>query len=365
MTNDYRTIAAPSSVKPLGSWFRWRSNLVDYAKHPAYATLVAEVGLIARVAALAKWTPKFALLLAKRIIRYEMIPGELRNGRALYRRLGFAKQAAVNATRIDKLSSAPEVVSPVRDQLNTQGVAVVVMPPERINELNVIASRHFAVLEAKRGAGANRREFGESRATADRDGSPELFALIERIFAESGMSAAVDAYIGRRARLIDVNPQINDPSDSFWRDIFEDIGERPLPPAAYCHRDASGGDIKVIIYCSEVDGCRGPFTYAVGSNAITISAVDNLLCEANDHNGLSATELESRRIFAALPAKLRQKGTFGNDLEPNHPQAQAIVDSLWEITAPAGSMVAFDTKGIHRGGMVIEGERRVLTCVLG
>jgi hypothetical protein len=42
-----------------------------------------------------------------------------------------------------------------------------------------------------------------------------------------------------------------------------------------------------------------------------------------------------------------------------------IRDALWTITAPKGSIVMFDTKGVHRGGMVVEGQRRVITCVLG
>ncbi|RYD24834.1 MAG: hypothetical protein EOP89_10510 [Lysobacteraceae bacterium] len=96
-----------------------------------------------------------------------------------------------------------------------------------------------------------------------------------------------------------------------------------------------------------------------------ISRVDDLLCEANDHNGLAATDLSARRRFAALPAKLRQKGSFGNDLPDDQPESGRIVASTWEITGPKGSIVAFDTKGIHRGGMVEEGQRRVITCVLG
>ena len=70
-------------------------------------------------------------------------------------------------------------------------------------------------------------------------------------------------------------------------------------------------------------------------------------------------------MFAALPRKLRQKCAFGNDLKADSPMLEEIVRATWKITAPAGSVVLFDTKGIHRGGMVEQGERRVLTCVLG
>lgn len=363
---DYSLRGRPAGVEPLGPAFRWRSDLVDYSRHEAYADLVRQASFGRRAATLAAYTRQFLLLAAKRALRYEMIPTEYRQGRALKDRLGFAAAAAKNAlnpNRLRRSRGAP--VNEIDAGLETGGVAVVVMPPKRLEELQALAAPFFERLQQRRGNGANRREFDESRSTTGRRTAPDLYALIETIFAESGIAAAASRYVGRRVQLVDVNPQINDASDSFWRDIFEDLGERPLPRTAYCHRDASGGDLKVIIYCSEVGPRNGPFAYAVGSNRMAISAVDNLLCEANDHNGFSLTDPKSRARFAALPAKLRQKGTFGNDLDDESPQSRQIVASLWEITGPEGAMVMFDSKGIHRGGMVVEGERRVITCVLG
>lgn len=364
---DYGVQPAPTRVVPIDSSFVWRSDLVDYTRHDAYADLVRTAGPARRVAALAGYARRFALLATKRVVRYEMIPSEYRNGRTLGSRLGFVGVAARNA--LGFVRKAPRrsdaAANPAIGQLDTQGVAVLTMPTARVAELLGLAAPYFERLAARRGAVAAGRQFEESRSTTDRTSSPDLFALIEAIFDESGLSTAAADYLGRPARLIDVNPQINDPSDSFWRDIFADLKGRALPRTAYYHRDASGGDLKVIIYCSDVGPTNGPFSYAVGSNNMVISRLDDLLCEANDHNGLAATDLDARRRFAALPPRLRQKGSFGNDLPDDQPESARIVGSTWEITGPAGSIVAFDTKGIHRGGMVQEGERRVITCVLG
>ena len=364
---DYRVQPRPAAIEPLGEWFRWRSDLVDYSRHEAYADFVRKAGLARRARALAAYSGRFALLAAKRLLRYEMIPTEYRQSRSLKARLGFAAAAAknaVNPARLMRRRPAPPV-NDLEAALQSAGVAVVVMPPARLAEIQALAAPFFERLRARRGTGANRRQFDESRSTTGRQAAPELYALIETIFAESGIAAAASGYLGRPAQLVDVNPQINDASDSFWRDIFDDLEERPLPKTAYCHRDSSGGDLKVIIYCSDVGEENGPFGYAVGSNHITISPIDNLLCEANDHNGLSSTDAAARARFAALPARLRQKGTFGNDLADDAPQSRQIVASLWQITGPEGSMVMFDSKGIHRGGMVTAGERRVITCVMG
>ena len=362
---DYTIIPAPATLRPLDGAFAWKSDLVDYAAHPAYAGLVANAGVAEKASALASYAGRFALLLTKRLIRYEMIPYEFRKAQTWGERAGFVMSGLRNALRLgnDRAQTAP---TPILGVLEAGGCAVVAMPPSRMAELNALAKPCFDELEARRGRKANRRAFDESRATADRRTTPELFALIETIFAESGVSDAANAYMGRKARLIDVNPQINDPSDSFWRDIFDDMGDgQALPRTAYFHRDASGGDLKLIIYCSDVDAKTGPFSYAVGSNRMKISRIDDLLAEANDHNGLSATDLPTRARFAALPAKLRQKGSFGNDLRDDAPESAAISNSVWQIEAPRGSMVLFDTKGIHRGGMVDQGERRVITCVIG
>jgi hypothetical protein len=318
------------------------------------------------VKALATYGRHFMLLAVKRVLRYEMIPTEFREARTVSDKLGFATIAVKHALGLGRgRRQRAKPVNAIDEALEEGGVAVVVMKSERLDQLLDTARPYFDALEIRRGKGANRREFDESRSTTGRHAAPELYALMEEVFAESGVAEAASRYIGRRVKLVDVNPQINDPSDSFWRDIFEDLPGKDLPKTAYCHRDASGGDIKVIIYCNDVDEQNGPFSYAVGSNKMAISAIDNLLCEANDHNGLSLTTLEARATFAALPAKLRQKGLFGNDLDDNSPESRQIVDSMWRITGQAGSIVAFDTKGIHRGGMATDGERRVITCVLG
>jgi hypothetical protein len=363
-SKEYELVGAPANLTPIERGFAWSSQLVDYAKHPAYRHLIDTAGIGARIGASVGFAAKFVLLLIKRVIRYEMIPFEYRSAKTLRERIGFITTGLRNTLRLgnQRAVSKPSICS---DQLAQNGCAVVTMPAARFEALKQVAAKEFNALEAKRGKGANTREFDESRATADRRSSPELFALIEELFAESGIADAANAYMGRKARLIDVNPQINDPSDRFWRDIFDDRAGEPLPRTAYCHRDASGGDLKAIIYCSDVSDETGPFTYALGSNHMKISWLDDLLCEANDHNGLSGTDLETRRKFAALPAKLRQKGSFGNDLTDDHPASAAIGKALWEIKAPQGSIVLFDTKGIHRGGMVDDGERRVITCVLG
>jgi hypothetical protein len=200
--------------------------------------------------------------------------------------------------------------------------------------------------------------------TVSRGEADALFRAIEAAFVESGVMEIASQYLGRPVRIVDVTPQINDASDSFWRDIFPDVAHEGIPRTAYCHRDASGGDLKAIIYCTDVGPKGGPFTYAAGSHRFKLSRIEDFVCEVNDSNGLAATDRASRSRFMGLPRALRQKGAFGNDLLDASPASQRLAASLWNITGPKGSVVLFDTKGVHRGGMVTEGERAVITCVI-
>lgn len=363
----FRAIDKPASVRPMPAGTPLSADQIDYAAHPAYAGF-AKAGPLQRASAIAHFAGRFAVLAAKRAVRYEMIPRTLRSPRGLADRIGFLRHAfwnLVTPARQSATVSASAEHAALAGEMARDGVIVVTMPPSHLAELERLSKTQFETLAARRGASAGGREFDESRAAADPRDETALYDCLNRLFEKAGIFEVARAYTGRTLRLIDVNPQINDVSDSFWQDIFPDRADKTLPRTAYFHRDASGGDLKAIVYCTDVGPTNGPFTYSVGSNRIAISRTDDLLREANDHNGLSSTDPAARQRFAALPARWRQKGSFGNDLDDGNPLSRTITDSAWAIEGPAGSIVLFDTKGIHRGGMVEDGERRVITCVLG
>jgi hypothetical protein len=362
--SGYLTVEPDAGVRPVSA-LGWTPSLVDYERHEAYRDLVARPSLRLRLEATAIFTASMAKLLFKRAIKYEFIPYDVRADRSLAGRLRFAGAALRNLGRGDARARRLTAAEADAGKMAEHGIHVVTMPADRFAALDEAARPEFERLAARRGRSNGRRAFEESRAQASRAEQRELFEAIEATLRDAGVFEVASAYLGRRAGLIDVNPQINDVTDSFWRDIFPDAELKTLPPTAYCHRDASGGDLKAIIYMTDVDARTGPFSYVVGSNRMRIDRLDDLICEANDSNGLAGTDARARARFAALPGKLRQKGAFGNDLTPDSPLGREIGQGLWAVTAARGSIVLFDTKGIHRGGMVEAGERRVITCVIG
>lgn len=365
MKKGYVVICPAENIVAMSADYSWDVGNIDYAKHPAYREHVLEATLKRRAVAISMFYMQFTLLLLKRLIRYEMIPYSYRKPRTINDRLMFVAHSIKNIFRGNGKAYNLAEINEADKSLRKNGIIGVKMPDECFTELRGLADSHFDRLTNRRGTKNMSRDFAESRSTVDPRDSSNLIKLIETILEDSGILDLASKYTGRKMRLIDANPQINDTSDSFWRDIFPDREGEDIPRAAYHHRDASGGDLKAIIYYSDVGVLNGPFEYAVGSNLMPIGRLDDLLREANDHNGFSSTTIESRKLFSALPKRLRQKGAFGNDLPDDSDLTEAIANAEWQVIGSAGSIVLFDTKGIHRGGMIKEGERRVITCVLG
>lgn len=345
---EFEIVDAPIKEAPFDPALKWTPGLVDYDHHPAYKSLIGTSSFELRTKAMVQFWRSMIPLVFKRIIKYEMIPVEIRRPRSFGGYLTFAGVAARNALGLHGRNRADTPPSKVFSTLEQDGCCVVRIPDALFAEIEELARPHFERLEQRRASRqTSDRDFDDSRSNVDaREHGDALYKIIERI-------------------LIDVNPQINDSTDSFWRKIFPDLENMKLPDSAYFHRDASGGDLKAIFYMTDVGPQNGPFSYVVGSNKLNMSKLDDLIAEANDHNGLSGTTLEARKRFAMLPSKLRQKGAFGNDLQDDSNLAQEIQRSTWQITSGRGSIVLFDTKGVHRGGMVVEGERRVITNVVG
>lgn len=334
----------------------------EYPRHPAYVQ-ADPTSLGGRAQALFTFFLYFALILCKRLISYELIPAHVRKQGGL----AFVGAAVGNIVRRlfpSRLRSSGQGVR-VTEALLCHGVAVVPIDLDRLSAVDTAARPLLDALRQRRGQRqGGGRDFIESRGAALRTSDTELFTAVEAMLSAGHLLDGISAYLGHPARLVDVNPQINDCSDDFWQQIFTDLPPADRP-ARYFHKDASGGDIKAILYLSDVEAHSGPFSYAVGSHKANTPTLVGWLEETNDQSGFSGTGARARRSFSALPRALQRKCAVGNDLLPGQPVTEQLLKSEWVITARRGHLVVFDTKGFHRGGMVQEGERVVLTCVIG
>lgn len=358
-----RSVPPPPSVTPFVALngmgpHEW----IGYDSHPAYVGRA--LGFAGRLRSTFVFLFYFAVIFSKRAISYELISADVR------KRGGtpFARAAFANVRR--KLLGGRVVESakkecPIAGVLSRDGICVLRLEPNMFAPIAAEATPILNDLRRIRGERATGgRDFAESRASALRTTSEGLFHAVDSMLRDSGALAGISAYIGREARLVDVNPQINNTSDDFWARTFPDMPalERPC---SYVHKDASGGDIKAMIYLSDVGESSGPFTFAVGSHPPRRTRLADWVEETNDQSGFSGTSPDMRARFMSLPRPMRRKCAFGNDVCPGSDFAARILCSEWRILASRGHLVMFDTKGYHRGGMVTEGERVVITCVIG
>ncbi|BCA94945.1 hypothetical protein TUM19329_13060 [Legionella antarctica] len=362
-------VLPPQSIKVLFNQTpKMVPDTIYYAQHPAYSAFVQSANLRSKIISLIIFTKYFLFVSIKRIISYELIPAHLRKPNSINNFIGFLKKVLVNnynKTFYRKEMTIGQKGTPIFKTLDTQGICVVNLNPyqfDKINQLTVPLINNLRTIRNQKLNGS--REFSESRCTVPRPSNVDLFKAVELSLTESGILEATAKYLKRPVKIVDINPQINDKSDDFWRNFFSDLEVDPTS-TAYCHRDASGGDVKVIIYLSDVNADNGPFSFTVGSHRNKPNWVDNLIQEVNDTSGCSATDQKTRQIFSALPVFLQKKCAFGNDLQTNSEAAKQILAAEWKITAGKGHAVVFDSKGIHRGGMVLNDERVVLTCVIG
>jgi len=217
----------------------------------------------------------------------------------------------------------------------------------------------LAALRASVPRGA--RQYYHTQLATTWDDSPDLYAAVEDALGEAGILSSVRDYLGCRAELRSVSLQINDEQDRFWRAHFEDRGV-PVPPTVFFHIDNTFGVVKAIFYLSDVDETNGPFSYVPGTHRIAVGWFEALILRAVDI-WIDVYPRE-RHLFSALPRLLRRKAKFGDDLDPADSRGKWLLDRERVMTSKEGDVFVFDVKGVHRGGMVRNGERRIIQVMM-
>lgn len=248
------------------------------------------------------------------------------------------------------------------EALERDGIFAFRLSDARRQELGDETRPLFGRLEAVRAAvPLGDRTYGHTQWVTARSDAPGLYAAVEGALNETGILSSVRNYLECRAELRSVALQINDEHDSFWHAHFEDRG-MPVPPTVFFHIDNTYGVVKAIFYLSEVGRTNGPFSYVPGTHRLDVGWFEALILRAVDI--WIDVHPQERYLFAALPKVLRRKAKFGDDLQAGDPQGQWLLDNERVMTSKDGDVFIFDVNGVHRGGMVRSGERRILQVMM-
>ena len=174
------------------------------------------------------------------------------------------------------------------------------------------------------------------------------------------LEIASNALKSKRVSINSVKLRVNTEShtNDTRRNVFKDIGIKD-PITNYYHVDSSGTpnkSFRVIMYLNDVDYNNGPFSYILGSHKTSESYFKHLIRTANHRSRLQDTDTINRAKFSLLPKFFQAKAEFGNDLI----DAKIIKNMLSSekvCTSKEGQILLADVSGIHRGGIVNNGER--------
>ena len=309
---------------------------VNYGKHPAYGGTFGRPGIGRRLAALKAFTPYFA----------DQIKVSMR------RKTGW-RRPKLDDSQNDSYNS-----------LIKDGIVGFRIPDSEKGELiSLMAAPISDLLAAKEQINPGDRAFLDNNKYLDRDQYVGIYNLVDQILDGAGIKSAAGRYMGRGQKISMVNLMTYDAKETHWRDMFEDV-EVPDPPTTYWHMDSSRRSNKVLIYLTDVGDENGPFSFVKGSHRLRMGPVEYLIRNANDKSRLDKTDRETRELFHALPGFFQNKCEFGNDLSGDSAEAQNLLESEVKVTSADGDMILFDTDGIHRGGMVREGQRHILQVPL-
>lgn len=314
----------------------------DYRSHPAYGGFFGSPSFIDRARALRRFIPRFAKIIRKIIANPKKSPGRLRLSADQKRSFAFLEAFIRDGAVPFKLES---------DEKNTLVQAAAI----HINALR----------ERKHATPVQKRRFEHKVALIPKDNEGErlysaVFELLDRmrIFEGAGL------YRGYKLGIRQIFAQVGDPEDHDWRDHFADIGFKD-PKTSYMHFDSKIQVIKCLIYLNKVGFENGPTCYVLGSNRFGAGLFEYITRKANDISRLDLCDPANRRLFNALPSFLQKKSEFGNDLLDTDPLSQELLRREKRFTSEDGDMFLIDTDGVHRGGMVLGGERQLLQVVLG
>lgn len=205
-----------------------------------------------------------------------------------------------------------------------------------------------------------------------------LAGLLNEEFAATGVLDTISQYMGRKYKVGGLALEISVPGATWWKNTLEGVAS---PKTMYAHLDESIRHPKSIVYLSNVKAQNGPTSCnpgvyeSLGLNALQdlIGRIINKVGMAEnsplkDYYGRAYHQTMSserfRRHFMKLPPQLRFNSHFGWDVIAGSEAEKNIADREKIMLGGPGTFIVFDGgRLLHRGGLLMEGERIVLQVI--
>jgi hypothetical protein len=257
----------------------------------------------------------------------------------------------------------------IGERLVRDGVAPMQLPANLLAPIEQAATPLLAEIDkrlAETRAAGERIQYKTTHQSLSSDAHPELWTAIERAMRECGALDITAAYFGAKTtRVRSTGLLLNQPDQDWATRLYRDI-DIEAPPTAGFHIDSNGKCfVKAVLYLSDVGPDQGPFGMAPGSHRWAEGSEERIYRRAFDKSDLVVRSAKKRRMFLSLPPEMQVKAEFGGDMLPDAPETKALLAQEFVATGPKGQLNLFDPEGVHRGGNVRKGERRVVLITMG
>jgi hypothetical protein len=238
--------------------------------------------------------------------------------------------------------------------LQQQGVALAKSDPALKAQLNALAMPLAQKIEDHLAATVE-VGFKDGQLLLDETEHAAIYAATAALLDQAHILDVAGAYAREDLKLTGIAVQVNTAATTTRKYKAIDAEGLPKKKTQYLHIDSSGWPhTKVLIYLNDVGLDEGPFRYIAGSHR----GVDDFELAVRKTNDKLRID---KRLFMALPEAFRLLADFGDHLDPESEESKAfLARELALYDDRKSDLVLFDYHGVHRGGFVREGARRIL-----
>ena len=236
------------------------------------------------------------------------------------------------------------------------GVCIVGVNPAIKTRLVEAVAAPLIEIDAKIAAFDGKPKFGDLNVELTKAQWPQVHALVDEAFAELQVLDIAAAYAGAPLRVKRLFVQVNNDMETARRYGPIDADGLPQRKSDYWHIDSDiFPSFKALLYLNPVGPDQGPFRYVPGTHR-NLDAFETVTRKVNDSLKLSAAQ------FLSLPDALRLHALFGPYMTGDEPEAAALL-AREVICIGDGDLILFDNNGVHRGGFVRKGARRLMQII--
>jgi len=202
--------------------------------------------------------------------------------------------------------------------------------------------------------------------------------LLDIDFKVSGIFSKLKKMTGENMSVVGCGIELSTHKSKWW--LLSD--KKNTPKTTYLHLDEGIGNPKAITYLTRVNKKNGPFSVIKNQdNIFKINYIQSLIGRAIGQVGKENSNIKNqfdhkyhqtfgckyfKDLFELLPSIVKFNSHFGFDVIPNSSLEEKLIQNEIVFTGEPGKTIVFDGSSVlHRGGLMVEGERLALQIVLG